>query len=109
MYQKLRHLAVGKHYKAGDKFILGIFAGTWVLSWFFVLPLMFFVPPIDSYLWSGFLLREILLIWLIHRSSRVLGDSFEAWKTPFLDFNYAIYYLGTGLAALFSKRIRWKI
>jgi len=51
----------------------------------------------------------MLLTGLIHRASRTLSDPFEAWKTPFLDFNYAIYYLGTGLVALVSKRVRWKI
>ncbi|CAN5621938.1 glycosyltransferase [soil metagenome] len=108
LYQKLRHLAVGKHYKSSDKFVLGLFSATWMLNWLFVLPLIFFVPPVPTFLWGGFLCREVLLVWLVRRSSRVMGDSFEAWKTPFLDFNYAIYYLGTGLAALASKRVRWK-
>jgi hypothetical protein len=62
-----------------------------------------------TFLWGGFLAREIILIALVHRVSRTLGDAFESWKTPLLDFNYAIYYLGTGLVALASKRIRWKI
>jgi glycosyltransferase involved in cell wall biosynthesis len=108
LYQKLRHLSVGKHYKFSDKIVLGLFSATWVLVWFFVLPVLSFPDTAYSFLWIGFLVRELLLISLIHRSSRALGDAFEAWKTPFLDFNYAIYYLGTGLGALFSKRVRWK-
>ena len=109
LYQKLRHLAVGKRYRAVDKFRLGMFSFTWILSWLLVAPLMIQPAFGHSYLWAGFLAREILLGVLIHRASRALGDAFESWKTPILDFNYAIYYLGTGLMALVSKRIRWKI
>ncbi len=107
-YQKLRHLSAGKRYRISDKLMLGLFSLTWVLSWIFVLPVLIIVP-LETFLWSGFLLRELLLISVVHRASRTLGDPFESWETPLLDFNYAIYYLGTGLAAWVSKRVRWKI
>ena len=77
-------------------------------TWLFVLPVIFTPGGVAWYLWTGFLLREIVLVVVVHKGSRSVGDSFEAWKTPFLDFNYAIYYLGTGLVALVSKRVRWK-
>jgi cellulose synthase/poly-beta-1,6-N-acetylglucosamine synthase-like glycosyltransferase len=108
-YQKLRHLSVGKHYRFSDRTSLGLFSLTWILSWFFVLPAVILDPGQGSYLWAGFVLREMMLIGVVHRASRALRDPFEAWKTPLLDFNYAIYYLGTGLLALVSKRIRWRI
>ena len=107
-YQKIRHLAVGKRYKLSDKIVLGMFSFSWIFTWLFVFPLIFTVNALGLYLWTGFVLREIVLITVVHRGSRTLGDAFEAWKTPFLDFNYAIYYLGTGLVALVSKRVRWK-
>ncbi len=109
LHQKLRHLSVGKQYKTSDKLVLGLFSSTWVLSWFLVVPAMIVTPVLGSYLWAGFMVREILLIGVVYRASRTLKDPFEAWKTPLLDFNYAIYYLGTGLVALVSKRVRWKI
>ena len=108
-YQKLRHLSVGKYYNLNDRIMLGLFSSTWIMIWVFVAPVMCTGQGIDNFLWAGFLLREIVLLSLVHRASRTLGDAFETWKTPFLDFNYAIYYLGTGLAALLSKRVRWKI
>ena len=108
-YQKLRHLSVGKYYNLNDRIMLGLFSSTWIMIWVFVAPVMCTRQGIDNFLWAGFLLREIVLLSLVHRASRTLGDAFETWKTPFLDFNYAIYYLGTGLAALLSKRVRWKI
>ncbi len=104
-YQKVRHLSAGKHYKISDKIVLGVFAMTWVLNWILVLPVVLVDPGI---LWVGIVIREIALIGVLLRASRSLGDIFEAWKTPLLDFNYAIYYLGTGLVALLSKRVRWK-
>ena len=108
LHQKLRHLSVGKHYGLSDRFWLGLFSLTWILTWCLVLPMMFAGSGIASFLWIGVLLREIAVMSLIHRASRTLGDAFETWKTPLLDFNYAIYYLGTGLTALLSKRVRWK-
>lgn len=109
LYQKLRHMAAGKWYKTGDKVKLGFFSMSWVLSWILVLPVMLMPGDLYLYLGIGFGLREILLIICVRKISRTLGDPFEAWKTPLLDFNYAIYYLGTGLVALMSKRVRWKI
>ncbi len=108
LHQKLRHLSVGKRYRFLDRARLGLFSITWILSWA-VVPLMIQPTFLWTYIWAGFLAREVILMVLVHRASRTLGDAFEAWKTPLLDFNYAIYYLGTGLAALLSKRIRWKI
>jgi glycosyltransferase involved in cell wall biosynthesis len=107
-YQKLRHLSVGKYYKTSDKVMLGLFSLTWVASWLFVLPVMTTPSGLTAFLWAGFALREMVMVAVVHKASRTLGDPFEAWKTPFLDFNYAIYYLGTGLVALVSKRVRWK-
>jgi glycosyltransferase involved in cell wall biosynthesis len=107
LHQKVRHLAVGKRYRLWDRLRLGLFSITWMLTWLFVLPVSI-QSSAAAPLWAGFVVREGLLVLLVHRSSRTLGDRFEAWKTPLLDFHYAIYYLGTGLAAMFSKRIRWK-
>ena len=107
-YQKLRHLAAGKHYKWSDRFLLGMVSATWILTWIFVLPFTFF-SPFAIYGWSALVFRILLLVVVAHRASRMLGEPFESWKCPLLDFIYAIYYLGTGLVALISKRIRWKI
>jgi glycosyltransferase involved in cell wall biosynthesis len=107
MNQKLRHLFAGKHYKFSDKMILGLFMISWLLTWFLVLPVIFFAQPIWPLLFT-FLLRWGLLVWLLHKASHRLGGQFEAWKTPLLDFIFPFYYLVTGLRALVVKRIRWK-
>lgn len=105
--QKLRHLSVGRHYKFSDKLILGGFTLTWLLTWLIVLPASLFTPFMEFVLF-GFLLRWILLWVLFRQASRKLGEPFEVWKVPFLDFIYAFYYLVTGPMALVSKKVRWK-
>jgi glycosyltransferase involved in cell wall biosynthesis len=107
-HQKLRHLSVGKHYRFGDRMVLGLFSLTWILTWVFVLPVTLVATGLMAGLWIGFLVRMLTVTAVVYRSSRAMGEPFEAWKTPLLEFNYAIYYLGTGLVALVSKRVRWK-
>ncbi len=105
--QKIRHLSVGTRYRFSDKLKSGVFSMTWVLSWIFALPMSLTSEAVALHLWVGFAMREILLMIVMHQGARTLGDSLKVWKTPLLDFNYAIYYLGTGLVALVSKRVRW--
>ncbi len=107
LHQKLRHLSVGKHYKLSDKIVLGLFSLTWLLTWFMVLPSLFFSPWMNLLL-IFFILRIVLLITALHVLPKKLGDVFEAWKVPLLDFMYAFYYLGIGAKALFVKKVKWK-
>jgi glycosyltransferase involved in cell wall biosynthesis len=106
-HQKLRHLSVGKYYKFSDKIVLGLFSLTWLLTWFVVLPYLFFSPWLKVLL-IVFFLRMILMIASMHILPKKLGASFEAWKAPLLDFMYAFYYLGIGAKALFVKKVKWK-
>jgi cellulose synthase/poly-beta-1,6-N-acetylglucosamine synthase-like glycosyltransferase len=107
-FQKLRHLAVGKHYRLSSKVMLGLFSLTWIGVWLFVLPYLFFTPYLSLAL-ALVAFRWLLLIALVHTGSRKMGDPFEAWKTPFLDFIYAFYYLVAGSIALVTKKVRWKM
>ena len=107
-FQKLRHLSAGKHYKFSDRIILGLFSLSWVVLWVLIVPMMIF-SPLREWIAAAFLFRWMMLIYLFNTVPRKLGDSFEAWKVPFLDFIYAFYYLVAGLIALVSKKVRWKI
>lgn len=105
--QKIRHLSVGKHYRFGHRFLLGIFTLTWILTWFAGIPLAIFSE--HRYIVLGVLIIRLLLVgWTLHSSARKLGQRFEAWAVLPLDFLYAFYYLVTGLVALFTKKVRWK-
>jgi len=106
-HQKLRHLSVGKRYRFADKTILAFFSISWLLTWFFVLPAVYF-SQISLVIGAGFLIRWIVMGFVLASASRKMGGQFEAWKTPILDFIFAFYYLVTGMRALVVKRIRWK-
>jgi hypothetical protein len=106
-YQKLRHLSVGKYYKGGNRFWLGLFSVSWLLSWFLGLPLLF-ISEMPYILLGTLLVRIILLTTTVHVAVNHLGHKFESWVTVILDFIYAFYYLVTGLVALLSKKVRWK-
>jgi glycosyltransferase involved in cell wall biosynthesis len=107
-FQKLRHLSVGRRYKVSTRILTGFFPLSWIATWLIVLPAALLSPAV--YWIAGlFGLRWILLTLLVYVASRRLGDPFEAWKTPFLDFIYVFYYLVAGTVALVSKKVRWKI
>lgn len=106
--QKVRHLSVGKRYKAGDQFLLGVFTLTWILWPFVLVALPFF--GVNAAIIAGLIFaRWIALAVTFTAAQRTLGEPFETWKTPFLDFIYAFYYLVAGPIALVTKRVRWKI
>lgn len=106
--QKLRHLSVGKRYKAGDRFLLGMFTLTWLL-WPFTIVSLPFLGTNAAIIGGLIFARWIALAVTFTAAQRTLGEPFETWKTPFLDFIYAFYYLVAGPIALVTKRVRWKI
>jgi cellulose synthase/poly-beta-1,6-N-acetylglucosamine synthase-like glycosyltransferase len=105
--QKKRHLSVGKLYRFKHRFLLGIFAITWLLTWFLGIPLAIF-SPIKYWIIGIFAFRIIFLTITTQISVKHLGQRFEAWLVPVLDFVFSIYYLSTGFVALVSKKVKWK-
>ena len=105
--QKVRHLAAGRRYTFKIRAILGIFMLSWVVTWFVALSLL----ALKTYvLWTTGLLvfRWVMLISAFQISTRRLKEKFEVWAVPALDFLFPIYYISTGLAALLTKKVRWK-
>lgn len=105
--QKIRHLSVGRRYRFSDRFLLGLFSASWILSWFGLLA----TPWLGWFAYiviGAFLLRWILLVSLMAIACRKAGEPMELWKIPFLDFHYTFYYLVAGTMALASKKVRWK-
>lgn len=105
--QKIRHLSVGKRYRLRDKVYLGLFNFSWIACWLLVVPAVVYSSVVYIPI-GAFVFRSILLIMLVYVSSRKLGDTFKVWKVAFLDFIFAIYYLVTGLVALYTNKVRWK-
>ncbi|HTE33804.1 MAG TPA: glycosyltransferase [Chryseolinea sp.] len=105
--QKVRHLSVGKRYRIGHRLVLGLFMVTWIVAWLSALVVVF--SPVNYALVGGlFVLRMLALIILYVVASKKLGQKFEWWTIPLLDFIYAFYYLVTGLRALVTKKVKWK-
>lgn len=106
-HQKVRHLSVGKYYRFVPKVLIGLFMVTWMLSWFGGVALSIFSEY--HYIILGLLaFRTILLTITTQIATKTLGERFEGWAVPLLDFIYAFYYLVTGLAASVTKKVRWK-
>nr|WP_302179998.1 glycosyltransferase [Chryseosolibacter indicus] len=105
--QKIRHLKVGKRYKFGHKFLLGIFKFTWLLTWAVGLPLMF-LYEYYYFIIIAFVIRWSIMAWSTKALLKKTGLLFSLWMIPILDFVYPIYYISAGLAALFTKRVQWK-
>lgn len=110
--QKVRHLSVGKRYKLKHRLLLGLFALSWLVTWFVGLPLLFlpsFMNVTLYYILAGALLtRIIMLIVTSQVAAKHLGQKFESWPVVFLDFLYSIYYISSGVVALLTKKVRWK-
>jgi glycosyltransferase involved in cell wall biosynthesis len=107
-FQKVRHLFAGKRYRVGSRLTLGFFSFSWLALWFFTLPVTLLMPA-ARWILLGIILRWILMISLFNIAPRKLGDRFEAWKVPLLDFIYAFYYLVAGMKAAVSKKVRWRV
>ncbi len=105
--QKIRHLSVGKHYKAMHQILLALFFATHSITWCAGLTLLFFQATIG---WAAIALifRTLLLSLAIRQASGRFGQKFEWWAVPVLDFVFVIYYLSTAPVALITKKIRWK-
>jgi cellulose synthase/poly-beta-1,6-N-acetylglucosamine synthase-like glycosyltransferase len=107
MTQKVRHLSVGRRYRTADKWRLGLFSVTWILSWISLAALPFL--GLYGYIILGlFLLRWILLVAVFSTACQKTGEPMSLWRVPVLDFIYSIYYLVAGPVALLSKKVRWK-
>lgn len=105
--QKIRHLSVGKYYRLKHKFLLGIFTGTLIISWFIGLYLLF-NPNWFSWVSSVLIFRTVLLSLVFYKGADRFGSKFEFWAVPILDFLFVIYYLSTAPIALMTKKLQWR-
>ncbi len=104
--QKVRHLSVGKYYRSGDKWLLGIFSASHIIFWSSLVSLLITHTPV-YWVAAGFIIRQLALSWAVGRWSRKLGERISMYYVPLLDFLYSLNYLITGLVALFSRKISW--
>ena len=105
--QKLRHLIIGKFYRKATKSFLGLYTVAQLLFWItFIALISLWIEP--YLVIAGFLVRMILLYYVIIAGSKKLGDKFSDWAIFLLDFLFVFYYIFVGLAAFFTKKTTWK-
>ncbi|QDK83894.1 glycosyltransferase [Spirosoma sp. KCTC 42546] len=123
--QKKRHLNVGKYYKPGNKFRLGLLTGSHVLTWMLALlvGLLVLVYELRQYSFTAnewlllligtslFLAREFAFWGIVGRISYRLAHTIHWALIPFMDLVLAVYYGLAGLKTLFTrrkKRLYWR-
>lgn len=123
--QKRRHLNVGKYYKTGHKFRLGLLIGSHVLTWalgvmvgLMVLGIALMARSFTQTEWlllliagGAFVLRLLAFWGIVGRISYRLAQSVHWMLMPLMDAVLAIYYGATGLKMLFTgknKRYYWR-
>lgn len=104
--QKLRHLSVGKRYKAGDKINLGLWSFSQIGFWVTLFILAFSNAGLYWAL-GGFLGREVVTAGLLSYFHRLTGHRFLYWTLPVIDIIYGVYLLLAGGRATFAKRVTW--
>jgi len=104
--QKTRHLSVGKYYKKGDRFLLGVLFISKLLFWLTFIPVIVaeFKP-----IWtlSGFIGVLVLFLTSYIVFRKKLKDSKGAWNIILLDIIHIFYYLSVGLKVKFTKKVKW--
>lgn len=124
-HQKRRHLNVGKYYKPGHKFRLGLLTGSHVFTWLLALAVCIVVvqheigrQAFTQLEWlllligAGVFLFRLLTFWgVIGRISYRLAHTVHWAAMPFMDLVLAIYYGLSGVQTLFrrkQKRYYWR-
>ncbi|WP_461073868.1 glycosyltransferase [Spirosoma horti] len=123
--QKRRHLNVGKYYKPGHKFRLGLLTGSHVLSWLLglVVGIVVLVYELRHHSFTAnewlllligtglFIFRKLAFWGIVGRISYRLAHTVHWAIIPFIDLLLAAYYGMAGLKTLFrrrKKRLYWR-
>lgn len=104
--QKHRHLSVGKHYRFGTKWQLGLFNLTWLMLILLITPVFFlsFKPLVMGAIIAG---RLLFILLTFFTATKRFGQAFGLPGIIILDLLYPFYYIFVGLKAIFIKTISW--
>ncbi|GAB3725128.1 glycosyltransferase [Spirosoma lituiforme] len=123
--QKRRHLNVGKYYKPGHTFRLGLLTGSHVLSWLLalIIGLVLLVHEVSHHSFTDnewlllligtslFLFRSLAFWGIVGRISYRLAHTVHWALIPFVDLLLAAYYGMAGIKTMFrrrKKRLYWR-
>jgi len=104
--QKKRHLHIGKYYRPGSRFNLGVLVFSHILFWICFTILA--IKGTEPYMIVGGLMVRIVIMYAVFvPAAKKMGDRLNVWLLPLMDMIYALYYLVFGSITLLSKRVRW--
>lgn len=106
--QKMRHLTTGSRYRAGHKFLLGLYSFSyWLyLGTFITLMVLWFQPWIVLGMFGVRLLLQLLVF---NKAMRRLGEKDLLVYSPLIEVFLVFFYFSCGIARIFRKRNkRWK-
>src|SRR5262249_15793727 len=98
--QKIRHLSVGKKYSISNKIKGWLYPVSLIFVYFSTLSSLLFNLDF-TFILSIFILRTLIFIVILALITRKLGEIIKWYLVPVLDLTYLIYYLTTGVAAIF--------
>ena len=105
--QKMRHLSVGKLYKASDKWSLSMIAGSATL--FYITIIVAFSLRLDPLFVAAFLTFRLFFIALFYYPAmKKLQTKDLWWFFPILDILYFLTMPLWSLISMFIKQKRWK-
>ena len=105
--QKRRHLSVGKFYKKHSivRHLIKSQIHLWLWVSFITLAILNIAPHVIWPAFVGLIALKGVFYW---RSAQKMGQGYQFWITPILDFTYAFFIPVVGTVAFFRKNIPWK-
>lgn len=107
IFQKKRHMKIGKKYSFGSKFMLGCWHLSHIGFWWLGLVLAFIYGQPEVII-TILGCRLILLILAYNKIIQKLGETVPIYFVPLLDLMYTFYYFATGLVSLRGNNVKWK-
>lgn len=105
--QKLRHLNVGKHYRANHKFKLGLYLLT-LLIWIGLCVALLVLDKFTLLVLMLILCRSLLLICLLNRINCKLKENYKWYWIPLLEVIFIVNYFVIGFSTYVFNTNKWK-
>lgn len=105
--QKRRHASIATHYKASDKFLLGLFYSARLLFWMLFLILLIFQINWEFTLATAGILLLVKGV-VYYKAAKKLDELDLVWMFPVLEVFLIFSQLWIFFANIFSKPTHWK-
>ncbi len=106
VFQKKRHLQTGKQYKAGHKFLLGLYVlSQWIFWGCFVAALVIWFEP---YVVIGiFVVRLSIQMLIFNFAMKKMGERDLLPLTPIMEIFFMLFYPVITISRIFQRKRKW--